>query len=282
VIALSVRHPGPLTTVQDLGRRGLAGIGVTRSGAADRGSLRLANRLVGNAEGLAALEVTLGGLEIEVLTPVLVAVTGAVCPLRVTGAPPLGHAAPGTLPAGALVRLGVPSTGLRTYLAVRGGIDVAPVLGSRSHDVLASLGPAPLRGGDLLAVGADPGTQLTAEVAPTHPPTSVLRVWPGPRADWVDGGLRALTEAAWTVRPDSNRIGVRLHGVPLCRARAGELASEPLIEGAIQVPHDGHPIVMLADHPTTGGYPVLAVVDPTDLAAVAQARPGDTLRFRPA
>jgi biotin-dependent carboxylase-like uncharacterized protein len=282
VIALEVRHPGPLTTVQDLGRRGLAGIGVTRSGAADRGSLRLANRLVGNDEALAALEVTMGGLEVEVLAPVLVAITGALCPLTVTGAPPIGPAAPGALPAGARLRLGTPHSGLRTYLAVRGGIDVAPVLGSRSHDVLAGLGPAPLQRGDRLAIGNDPGTPLVAEVAPTRPPGSVLRVWPGPRADWVAGGVRALTETTWTVRPDSNRIGVRLDGTPLRRSRAGELASEPLIEGAIQVPHDGRPIVMLADHPTTGGYPVVAVVDPADLAAVAQARPGDVLTLRPA
>lgn len=280
MIALLVHRPGPLTTVQDLGRRGWAAIGVTRSGAADRGSLRVANRLVGNAEGLAALELTMGGLVVEALAPVLVAVTGAVCPLAVTAGPPLGQAAPGVLPTGARLHLGVPDTGLRTYLAVRGGFDTTAVLGSCSHDVLSRLGPAPLRAGDLLAVGADPGTELSAEVAPSRPAGPTVRVWPGPRADWITGGMKALTDQVWTVGPQSNRIGVRLDGSPLGRARSDELASEPLLEGAVQVPHDGRPIVMLADHPTTGGYPVVAVVDPTDVAVVAQARPGDALRFR--
>jgi biotin-dependent carboxylase-like uncharacterized protein len=211
----------------------------------------------------------------------VLAITGAVPDVAVTGGPPIGHHAPATLPAGARVRLGVPRAGLRSYVAVRGGVDVAPVLGSRSYDTLGHIGPPPLRAGDVLAVGPDPGTAIDTEVAPVRSsdPDAAVRLWAGPRSDWFVDAIDALVAGPWLVRPDSDRVGARLEGPPLRRTRDDELPSEGLVTGAVQVPHDGRPIVMLADHPVTGGYPVVAIVDPADLPIVAQARPGTALRF---
>lgn len=276
---LEVLVAGPLATVQDDGRRGFEHLGVGRSGAADPDALGLGNRLVGNKQGTAAIEVTLGGLEVVFLRAALIALTGAPAVATVHGGPPVGQGAPVALPAGARLTLGPPREGLRTYLCVRGGIGVPPVLGSRSTDTLGGLGPPPLGPGDLLVVGDDPGTPIEVDVAPQPRRAQRVRVWPGPRGDWFTGGLAALSANAWRVQPDSNRVGVRLTGPPLRRARDDELPSEGMVEGAVQVPHDGQPIVMLADHPVTGGYPVVAVVDPADLGIVAQARPGDALQF---
>jgi biotin-dependent carboxylase-like uncharacterized protein len=166
-------------------------------------------------------------------------------------------------------------------VAVRGGIDVPRVLGSRSSDTLGRIGPPRLRPGDVLPVGPDPRTPVPTAVAPVPmiETTPRVRVWPGPRADWFVDALAALVATPWTVRHDSDRVGVRLDGPPLARAHDRELPSEGLVTGAVQVPHDGRPIVMLADHPVTGGYPVVAVVDPADVPLVAQARPGVTVRF---
>jgi biotin-dependent carboxylase-like uncharacterized protein len=166
---------------------------------------------------------------------------------------------------------------------VRGGVDVAPVLGSRSTDTLSGLGPAPLRAGDELPVGALAGAEPFVDVAPVRAPSSspVLRVLPGPRRDWLaPAAWTALTGAGWTVTTDSDRVGLRLGGPRLERARDGELPSEGLVPGAVQVPPDGAPVLFLADHPVTGGYPVLAVVASADLPAAAQLRPGDRVRFR--
>jgi biotin-dependent carboxylase-like uncharacterized protein len=213
----------------------------------------------------------------------MIALTGARTDATVTGGPPLAHHAPTTLPAGARIALATPRTGLRTYLAIRGGIAVPAVLGSRSYDTLGRIGPPPLRAGDVLAVGADPGTPVDTEIAPVRAaaPGVPIRLWPGPRADWFTDALGALAATAWVVGADTDRVGARLDGPPLRRARREELPSEGLVTGALQVPHDGRPIVMLADHPVTGGYPVVAVVDPADLPLVAQARPGTRLRFTP-
>nr|WP_204261938.1 biotin-dependent carboxyltransferase family protein [Blastococcus saxobsidens] len=274
--------PGPRTTVQDTGRPGWAGIGVTRSGAADRPSAALANRLVGNPGSAAVLEVTAGGLRVRAGRALLVALTGAPAPTDVDGrAAPWN--APLPLPAGAVLTLGTPSAGLRSYLAVRGGIDVPEVLGSRSTDTLSGLGPAPLRAGDRLPVGPPGADQPVVDVAPVAPPGRpvVLRVLPGPRRDWLaPEAWAALTTAEWTVAPASDRVGLRLAGPALVRAREGELASEGLVPGALQVPPDGAPVLFLVDHPVTGGYPVLAVVVTDDLPAAGQVRPGDVLRFR--
>ena len=281
---LTVLDPGPLTTVQDAGRAGWASIGVPRSGAADRPSAELANRLVGNRPGAAVLEVTAGGLRVRAERTLLVSVTGAPVPV-VVGGRPAPFAAPTTVPAGAVLGLGAPGAGLRSYLAVRGGIDVPPVLGSRSTDTLSGLGPAPLTAGSRLPVGTDAGDEPVVDVAPVGTPSDrpVLRVLPGPRRDWLaDDTWRALVGEPWGVSPHSDRVGLRLTGPALRRARAGELPSEGLVPGALQVPPDGAPVLFLADHPVTGGYPVLAVVVTADLGAAAQLRPGDVVRFRAA
>ncbi len=281
---LLVLATGPLTTVQDAGRPGWASIGVPRSGPADRPSAALANRLVGNRSGAAGLEVTAGGLRLRAERAVLVAVTGAPAPLTIAGrAAPLN--APLPVPAGAELALGLPPAGLRSYVAVRGGLDVAPVLGSRSTDTLSGLGPAPLAAGDRLPVGSLAAGEPVVDVAPVPalPAEPVLDVLAGPRRDWFPpAAWEALTTAAWTVTADSDRVGLRLAGPRLDRARRGELPSEGLVPGAVQVPPDGAPVLFLADHPVTGGYPVLAVVTTAHLPAAAQVRPGDTVRFRAA
>jgi len=282
LLVLEVVATGPLTTVQDLGRPGLAALGVGRSGAADTRSFALANRLLGNGPGAAMLEATFGGLAVIARTGGWFVVTGAPVAVTVDGR---GHGmnAPLYAPAGAVVGLGRPGAGLRTYVAVRGGIDVAPVLGSRATDQLSGIGPAVPRVGDVLPIGADRGPWPGVDVAPVpEPPTPcVLRVRLGPRVDWFTAdAARVLTAAPYTVTPDSNRIGIRLDGAALTRARPGELPSEGLVPGAVQVPPGGLPTVFLADHPTTGGYPVIAVVVDADVYLAAQAPPGARIRFR--
>ena len=279
---LEILATGPLTTVQDLGRTGLAGLGVGRSGAADPAALRLANRLLGNPEGAAAVEVTFGGLDARADVGMFVAVTGAVCPTTVDGLP-VGRAAVTWLPDGATLRLGTPVAGVRTYVAVRGGIDVSPVLGSRSTDILAGLGPDRPDVGAPLPVGPDPTTDRRIDVAPVAVPTVdelVLRVATGPREDWfTPGALRLLLTSSYVVTSESDRVGMRLSGPVLERARSGELSSEGMVTGAIQVPPSGQPTLFLADHPVTGGYPVIGVVIGEDVGRAAQARPGQSVRF---
>ncbi|MGW0805198.1 5-oxoprolinase subunit C family protein [Nonomuraea sp. NPDC002799] len=272
---IEVLAPGPYATVQDLGRPGYAHLGVPRSGAADAPSLRLANRLVGNAEGLAGIELTFGLARLRFLDGAWIALAGA--PLA--GGPGMG--APVWAPAGTEVRLGAPSWGLRTYVAVRGGIAVEPVLGSRATDSLSGLGPAPLRAGTLLPVGRPEGVISVDLAPPPEPPPAVLEVLPGPRDDWfAAGALAELCGRPYVVSQDSNRVGVRLRGPELARVRAGELPSEGMVAGAVQVPPSGQPIIFLADHPPTGGYPVIGVVRAAGLPIAAQLRPGDEVRFR--
>jgi biotin-dependent carboxylase-like uncharacterized protein len=277
--AFTVLSTGPLTTVQDEGRVGQAALGIGRSGAADRASAALANRLVGNPADAAVLEATFGGLALRAEADLLVVTTGARC----AGAP---HAAPTLLRRGQELRLGPPASGLRTYLAVRGGIDVPPVLGSRATDVLAGLGPAVVATGDVLPVGEPTAALPGVDLAPVaDPPAGELSVTvlPGPRADWFgDVGWAELTGRPWTVTSESNRVGLRLDGVPLDRLREGELPSEGMLRGALQVPPSGTPVLFLADHPVTGGYPVIGYVTDADVDRCAQLQPGQSLRFRPA
>ncbi|MEU9889666.1 biotin-dependent carboxyltransferase family protein [Sphaerisporangium sp. NPDC051011] len=285
---LEVVATGPLASVQDLGRPGRGDLGVGRSGAADRGSLRLANRLLANPEGAAALEVTLGGLAVRAHGDLLVALSGAPCPgtvIEASGrARGIGHHAVERLPDGATLRLGVPRYGLRTYVAVRGGLDVPEVLGSRATDVMAGLGPDLLRAGALLPVGPPPGRFPGVDLAAVAEPRDdvpVLAVLPGPRDDWfASGALRALCAEPYEVTADSNRVGMRLRGPVLERVRDGELPPEGMVPGALQVPPSGQPTLFLADHPVTGGYPVIAVVLTRDVDRAAQVRPGQRVRFR--
>ncbi|MFJ9930457.1 biotin-dependent carboxylase uncharacterized domain-containing protein [Streptomyces misionensis] len=281
--ALVVVRPGALTTVQDLGRPGYAHLGVPRSGALDPGAAALVNRLTGNPPDAAVLETTVDGCALRARSTVTVAVGGAPCPVTVGGRPaPWG--APVVVPAGALLEVGAAVAGVRCYVAVRGGIAVEPVLGSRATDLLSGLGPAPLAEGTVLPLGRPAGPPARVDGAPQPGPPAelVLRVTPGPRADWFTArALRDLATRAYRVSPASNRIGLRTEGPALERARDAELPSEGMVLGAVQVPPDGRPVVFLADHPTTGGYPVIAVVRPTDLAAAAQAVPGTPVRFVP-
>jgi biotin-dependent carboxylase-like uncharacterized protein len=277
---LEVLATGALALVEDMGRPGLAATGVGRSGAADRAALRLANRLVANPEDAAGIEVLFGGLAVRAHTLLTVALAGAPAPADVDGTP-VGHHAVLTLRAGQALRLGTPPTGLRTYLAVRGGIAVAPVLGSRSTDVLSGLGPERLRPGVVLPVGPEPDAAPLIDVAPVAvPPCGVatLRAVPGPRDDFLADPL-ALARGTWTASSRSDRVGMRLEGGRLERAGAEELPSEGIVRGAIQVPPGGEPVLFLADHPVTGGYPVVAVVLDADVDRAAQVRPGQQVRF---
>ncbi|MDP9239746.1 MAG: biotin-dependent carboxyltransferase family protein, partial [Actinomycetota bacterium] len=169
-----------------------------------------------------------------------------------------------------------------TYVAVRGGIGVDPILGSRATDLLAGVGPPVLSDGGWLPVGvATTGPPVAGGSVPAPPDNIVLRVLPGPRDDWfAAGALAALCREPYEVSPRSDRVGLRLSGPALERSRPGELPSEGMVEGAVQVPPDGQPVLLLADHPLTGGYPVIAVVDAADVPLAAQARPGQQIRFR--
>jgi biotin-dependent carboxylase-like uncharacterized protein len=280
---IEVIEPGPLTLVEDLGRVGHAALGVSRSGAADRGSLRLANRLVGNPEDAAAFEVTLGGLVVRFHAAATFAVTGAPCALLVDRVAAAMNG-PVTVPAGATLKLGAPVRGLRSYLAVRGGLDVPSVLGSRSTDLLSGLGPPPVAAGEEFPVGTAAVSAIVVDHAPVAgtpssstlevlPTAALHRYFPGDEVDAL-----ALTE--YVVTADSNRVALRLHGRPLQRIDGMEAPPQGLVPGAIQAPPNGQPVVFLADHPVTGGYPVVGVLTPSSLAAAAQTRPGESLRLR--
>lgn len=281
--AVEVLSPGPLTTVQDLGRPGYAHLGVPHCGAADLASLRLANRLVGNAGAAAGLEMTFGGLALRFRRPAWFALAGAPAPARLDNRP-LTMAAPCYARPGQVLEVGVPARGVRTYLALRGGIDMPPVLGSRSSDLASRLGPAALSPGDMLPVGDTSGCAdmvVDQAVVPELTDQPCLRVLPGPRDDWfTEDALATLTSDRYVVSADSNRTGVRLSGARLSWRRDDQLASEGMVTGAIQVPPNGQPILFLADHPPTGGYPVIAVVVTADLPVAGQLRPGTSVRFR--
>jgi KipI family sensor histidine kinase inhibitor len=321
---VEIIQPGPLATIQDLGRHGWAHLGVPGSGAADPASLRLANRLVGNPEGAACLELTLGRATVRFGSTATVALAGAAAPMRlivpdeVTGAGAAGNGAamgsrdetqtdgagaaagtvwepaPGTafsVPAGAMLRVGPPASGLRSYLAIGGGIDVPAVLGSRSADSLSGLGHAPLQPGDRLPLAGPrslPGRGLRQQLRAAEPPLMPamnadaveLRAIGGPRDDWfASAALETLAGCEYLVSAASNRSGLRLTGPPLRRSRPDELPSEGVATGSLQVTHEGQPILLLADHPTTGGYPVIAVVRSADIGLAAQLRPGQRVRF---
>lgn len=289
--ALEVLATGPLVLVEDTGRPGLAALGVGRSGAADRTAHRLGARLVGHPEGLASLEVLLGGLSVRARGRLTLAVTGAPAPASVDGRR-VAHATLVDVPDSSTLTLAMAATGLRTYLTVRGGIDVPTVLGSRSTDTLSGLGPAPLRVGDVLPVG-DPGPGFpsvdhVAQRAPEGTGPARLEVCPGPRASWVGGwspGLGGLLAVPRVVAGDSDRVGLRLRGSPVLRAepwQEAELASEGMVRGAVQVPSGGEPVIFLVDHPVTGGYPVVAVLTASAADRAAQLRPGDTVVLVPA
>lgn len=281
--ALEVLDGGLLTLIQDLGRVGLASIGVGPSGAADRGAFRLGARLLAQSYTAAALEVTFGGLSVRARGDLQVALTGAQAPAAVDGRA-VGYSGPFMVADGQILTLGTPQLGLRSYLSVRGGIAVAPVLGSRSTDTLSGLGPPPVRAGDVLPVGPPPKAFPNQDLVPLparSAETLVLYALRGPRDDWLSE-IAALAETTWTVSDHSDRVGIRLSGEPLRRedSRQGqELSSEGVVCGSIQVPPGGQPVIFLADHPVTGGYPVVAVLLDDDIDRAAQAVPGQQVRI---
>lgn len=292
--AIEVVASGVQLLLQDAGRPGLAAFGVSASGVADRRAFRDANRAVGNPEETAVLEHAGGGAVLRFRGPAVIAVAGAdaECVLGdadgTTRAIALG--APVAIDDGDELRIGRLVRGLRVVIAVRGGVAVPPVLASRSTDTLAGLGPRPLAAGDLLPLEGPSAAKRSVESSPDAPPrrlpapdeTTELRILLGPRDDWfTPAAIASLESQAWAVTAHSDRVGVRLDGeCPLERVRGGELESEGVVVGAIQVPPSGQPVLFLADHPLTGGYPVIGSVIDEDLDIAAQLPPGASVRFR--
>lgn len=285
--ALVVRRPGLQTTVQDLGRAGYARYGVPLSGALDPLALRLGNLLLDNPEGAAALELTLVGPELEALAALTCACVGADMNLRINGE----SMAPGRafeVEQGAVLEFGAAGAGARAYLCVRGGLDVPPVMGSRSTGVTAHIGGVegrPLLGGDVLRVGrtepapdAVSGRRLEPRWVRYYPHHWLLRVTEGAEAPSMSEAVRRLLDSTWRVTDRSNRTGVRLEG-PALRADQSGFETEGVPLGAVQVPPDGAPIILLADRQVTGGYPNPAVLVTVDLPLAGQLRPRDTLSF---
>ena len=290
--ALLVRATGLLTVFQDTGRHGQAGQGVSASGAMDQVALKTANRLVGNASHVAALETVGGGLQLKSRGDNVVAVTGADAPITITTSQGqrwnVSRYAPIALADGDTLSIAQPVAGARCYVAVRGGFNVAPVLGSCSTDTLAHVGPAALKVGDVLTV--QPATHhvvgdtaLPPDDLPTLQEDVVLDIEFGPRTDWfTPEAIELLCTQRWQVTPQSNRVGLRIAGeVPLSRTITAELPSEGTPLGALQVPANGQPVLFLADHPLTGGYPVIACVAPHHLDRAGQIPVGAWLRFNP-
>jgi biotin-dependent carboxylase-like uncharacterized protein len=280
--AARVLRPGALTTLQDRGRPGFAHLGVPRSGALDPDAHALANRLVGNMEAEPVLETTVDGVTLRFETPSVVAVTGAVAPLRVEGGS-VAWSLPVFVGPGQTLDVGAATAGLHSYIAVAGGWRARPELGSVASDLLSGLGPPPLAVGDGLEVGARRGRAAAVDIAPYPVPAEriELRVRSGPRLDWLTpAGIETLFGATFEVASTSNRIALRLRGPGVERSRTDELASEGIVWGAVQSLPDGGLVVFLADHPTTGGYPVVAVVDPVSFSACAQIRPGAAVTLR--
>ncbi len=274
--AVVVEATGMLSTVQDLGRVGVAALGVPRAGAADPFALRAANRLVGNADGAAAVEITALGPALRFTDRAHVAVVG---PAEVTvDGRPVSADAVVPLEPGQVLSVGRVLGDLRAYVAVGGGIDTAPVLGSRSSDVLTGLGPGPLRVGDVLGLGraTRPRGRMVRAGTGTPGAGRVLRVVPGPD-DFGPAVLERLAATTWEVGPDSDRVGVRLAGDTLEPPAPG-IASRGVVTGAVQVPADGRPVALLCDHATVGGYPVVATVVSADVGVLGQCRPGDRVR----
>lgn len=291
--ALEVLSAGLQTIFQDTGRHGQAGQGVSASGAMDQRALKTANRLVGNASDVACLETVNGGLRLRSRGETVVAVTGAEAPLAITTAQGKNWLAasyrPVSLADGDTLAIGQPVAGVRSYVAVRGGFAVRPVLGSCSTDTLANVGPSHVAGGNVLAVrtalrGAIVGeAQEPVAGLPRPDEEVVLDVSMGPRTDWfTPEAVELLRSQRWRVTPQSNRVGLRLAGdATLTRAVPGELPSEGTALGAIQVPPSGQPVLFLADHPLTGGYPVIGVVAPHHLDLAGQIPVNAWIRFNP-
>ncbi|QCR19277.1 carboxyltransferase domain-containing protein [Agrococcus sp. SGAir0287] len=289
--ALEVVRPGLQLLVQDLGRPSMAAMGVSQSGVADRGAMRAVNRAVGNDAHAAVLELAGGGAVLRARGPAVVALAGGLADATVEGAAgsaAVVHGAPLALDDGDELRIGGVRAGLRVIVGIRGGIAAEPVLGSVATDTLAGLGPAPLTAGSVVPLhgpaAAPSAVAPEAAPAPALPAPGdelLLRIVLGPRDDWfAPAAIARLTSESWEVTPRSDRVGVRLAGAPLERVVEGELPSEGAVTGAIQVPPDGQPVLFLADHPLTGGYPIVGAVVDADLDLAGQLPPGARVRLR--
>jgi len=285
--SVSVVKPGMLTTVQDAGRWGFQARGVPVAGPMDPVSHRLANALVGNDRTAALLEVTLLGPELEFGDERLVAVAGAEFELTVDGRERLA-CMPFSVAAGSRLRFGARRSGARAYLAVSGGIAVQPFLGSRATHLISGMGGVggrALIAGDRLPLGVPGGRRCqtpsdTSRWCLTPSGTAVLRVLPGPQADYFSpDALDALQSAPYVVGHNSDRMGFRLEGPRLIHQRGADIISDATPLGVLQVPASGQPIVLMADRQTTGGYPKIATVISADMTIAGQLAPADTVRF---
>ncbi|CAM3036875.1 allophanate hydrolase [Corynebacterium hadale] len=282
----SVDDPGMQTLYQDLGRQGNGNLGVTTSGSADRASARTANAAVGNKRNATLLE-NIGGLTLTALAETVICVTGADADVTVGGRPAL-LATPTIVPAGAEVVVAPARLGMRTYIAVRGGLIADTELDSAATDMLSGLGPDPIRAGDTIAMSLTRPQSANAllsnplrvrkEGATT---TGTVRVVLGPRDDWFSpAAIEQFLSTTYTVTAESNRVGLRLDSEQgLERARTEELPSEGMVAGSVQIPPSGQPVVFLRDHAVTGGYPVIATVINEDVDIATQLPPGGTIRF---
>lgn len=285
--AVSVIKPGMLTTIQDLGRWGFQSRGVPVAGPMDPVSHRLANALVGNSRDAALLEVTLLGPELEFEDERLVAVAGAEFDLSLDLRQVPSHA-PFTVAAGSRLRFGARRLGARAYLAVSGGITVAPTLGSRSTHLASAMGGVggrALIAGDRLPLG-DPsrihGMALAPQDAVVALPDhhAAIRVLPGPQAEYfAPDALDVLRSAPYVVAHNSDRMGFRLEGPRLTHARGADIISDATPLGVLQIPASGQPILLMADRQTTGGYPKIATVITADMTIAGQLAPADTITF---
>ena len=288
---IEVQAPGMLTTVQDLGREGYGPLGVSASGAADAVSLRIGNRLVGNGESAAALEMTLLGGTFVFADGGVIALTGCDFGATLDDAP-LELWASVTLKPGQTLKCGATKSGARCYLCVQGGIEVKLFLGSASKHLLSGLGGfegRALRKGDVLRVASAKEAfrtfrskkvpeGLLAQLAPRK----ILRVTPGPQAAWFSAAAQeTFHESSYRLTEDSNRMGLRLEGPPIPASVQGEMVSEGVALGAVQIPAGGQPIILFVEQQTTGGYPKIANVISADFHAIGQLRPRDELRFEP-
>jgi antagonist of KipI len=283
---IQVPEPGLFTTVQDLGREGYGPMGVSPSGAADAISIRLGNRLLGNAEGAAGLEMTLLGGTFKFPEGAAVALAGSDFGAALDGKPVELWTALEAKP-GQVLRLGPTRSGARCYLCVRGGIEAQLFLGSASTHILSGLGGhegRALRKGDVLRIGtsnrATPKRRLSMQALEELSPRKVLRVTPGPQSDWfAEGSQRMLYTEAYRVVEESNRMGLRLEGAAISAPSGGEMISEGVTLGAVQVPEGGRPIILFVEQQTTGGYPKIANVISADFHSLGQLRPRDEVRF---
>jgi len=284
-VTISVVKPGLFTTVQDLGRYGLAHLGISPAGAADALSLRIANLLVGNEENAPALEMTLLGGTVSFEQPAVVALTGASCECKLgSSTVPANQAV--EIAAGSVLQCGSTTDGARCYLAVRGGFEVPLVMGSASTDVRGRFGGVEgrrLQKGDVLRIGKARKTQprrLRAGASEMLRGAGSIRVTRGAQYDWFDTGTYAsFFGIPYLVSEQSDRAGLRLQGEAVPPREKTQLLTDGIPLGAIQVPHDGQPIILFVDQQTTGGYPKIANVIAADMHRIGQLRPREEVRF---